>query len=86
MKDLKIIFLTQFLDWIFDIPDLYADCSGTANECQAIGAHLVHTFNKFVNATTEVICHDQHVLWLVHYHLKIRTHFNVPYRDQGLIL
>ena len=48
----------QLSDWIFDVPDLYADCSLTATECQSIGAQLVHTFNKFVNATNQVISHQ----------------------------
>ena len=48
----------QLSDWIFDIQDLYADCSLTATECQSIGAQLVHTFNKFVNATNQVISHQ----------------------------
>ena len=50
----KVLKLSMFLDWIFDIPDLYSDCSDSAAECQAQGAQLTHMFNKFVDATNQV--------------------------------
>ena len=51
------MFITAYLDWIFDIPDLYSDCKDTAAECQASGAQPTHLFNKFVDATNQVRVH-----------------------------
>jgi hypothetical protein len=47
-----------FPDWVFDIPDLYQDCSLTATECEALQAPVIHTFDHSVDAPDQlsVIC------------------------------
>ncbi len=38
------------LDWVFLINDIYHGCDKTPEECEALGAFVIHSFNKFVDA------------------------------------
>ena len=49
-----VIFFRFFVDWVFNIPNLYKDCSLSAEECELSEAPLVYTFNHFVNATNQI--------------------------------
>jgi len=39
---------------VFDIPDLYQGCSQSPSVCKAMDAPVLHSFNKFVNASNQI--------------------------------
>ncbi len=48
-------------DWVFDIRNIYLNCDLEPEDCDALGAFVIHTFNKFVDApnTLTVRCEEE---------------------------
>ena len=44
----------QLLDWVFNIPNLYQDCSLSPSECEAQQAPLLHSFDRSVNGISQI--------------------------------